>query len=680
MFELKPEKYKDLPFLMNTIKEQDDQFNKPRYSFFLGAGCSVSSNIPSAKGVIEILQKYAFVEQHKDGHVIDKGSKYIHSKYLEEVNKFVDENKNDFNVYIQNKEREFKASISKDELVDRIPQNIIAAIKDNENIDGDMLKDKLFDTFSDKIYNDTLYSKWFEEYSEDPRVRQRLIESIIEEQHIRGEYILFANLIAHGLIHNIFTSNFDDLIYETLITYVNKKAKVYSHNEIAKYISIGGSKPTIIKLHGDYLYESIKNLLNETKELENNMKEKFQESLKYFDLIVVGYGGADVSIMSVLEDLKSERPFRLIWCGRNPDSLNWRAINLINYTQNSFFIQIDSFSELVLKLWNTFNVPIVNLTEIATEKQKELDNYIAEFDRSLQTDLKISDEEKEVFKKSLKANEYLRLAYDEQNQDNKIKLYTEGIKFYPNDSALYNDRGVAFAHIGEQKKAIKDFTEAINLRKSDEYLYLYLANRATSYPWLEKYTEALDDIDKALILNPQHASAWSTKGLILYNQKKGVDKNTILSYLNKAVEINPNDPGAYADRGFYYMDIGEYELAKIDFDKSEPLQVNKYKKSNLYNNLAVLNRKLGDIGKAKQYIKKARELNPRHPLIDGTSALIYADQGLKKKFYKQLEIALKNGCPAWRYLDDPGFNRYRETPKLKALIKKYKDKFDAENN
>lgn len=678
MFKLNTEKIKPLSFLLSTITEQDEQFKTPKYSFFLGSGCSISSNIPAAKGVIKICQKFSFVENHPEGYLIDKKLKNNHSRYCEEVNKFISPKNGEFVSFINSKEKHFKDSIGKKELINRIPNNLIAKLKDEESLSEDAFINKVYSLFIDKIHFDNLYSKWFEEYSQDPRTRQQLIEGIVEEQKVAGEYILFANLIAHGLIHNIFTTNFDDLIFESLITYVNKKARVYAHNEIAKYISIGSNKPNIIKLHGDYLYENIKNVLDETTELEKNMKYKFKEALKYLDLIVVGYGGADVSIMSLLEELKHERPFRLLWCGKELDNLNWRVINLINNTQNSFFLHLDSFSTLVLKLWNTFNVPLNNIIESATEKQKELKDYVAKYTVSVQENARIPKEEQEAFANSIKASEYLRLAYEEKDQDEKIRLYTEGINFYPNEVALYNDRGVAFASINKHRKAIRDFTIAIESNKAPNFEHLYLTNRAISYITNNEYQKAMDDLDKAISIKPTHGLAWANKGSALY--KMGGANKDVLTFLNKAIDVTPNEADVYSNRGYFYLENKNYDLAEKDFKKAEELQPKYHNKANLYNNFAVLYRRLKKFDKAKQFINKARQFNPKLPLIDGTLSLIYADQGDTDNFFKYLTIALKNRCPAWNYLDDYGFDKYRENKQLKKLIKKYKAKYIAEDN
>ena len=97
----------------------------------------------------------------------------------------------------------------------------------------------------------------------------------------------------------------------------------------------------------------------------------------------------------------------------------------------------------------------------------------------------------------------------------------------------------------------------------------------------------------------------------------------------------------------------------------------------LYNNFAVLYRRKKEFDKAVKYLEKAREENPDFPNIDGTLALIYADKGERENFYKHLLIALEKGCPAWNYINDPGFDKFREEEKLNKLLESYKKKYAA---
>ena len=90
--------------------------------------------------------------------------------------------------------------------------------------------------------------------------------------------------------------------------------------------------------------------------------------------------------------------------------------------------------------------------------------------------------------------------------------------------------------------------------------------------------------------------------------------------------------------------------------------------------MAVLFRRMKKYNKAIEYLNKARAISPEFANIDGTLALIYADQGDDDNFYKYLKIALEKGCKAWDYLHDSGFDKYRDSDRFKRLIEPFKNK------
>ena len=100
-------------------------------------------------------------------------------------------------------------------------------------------------------------------------------------------------------------------------------------------------------------------------------------------------------------------------------------------------------------------------------------------------------------------------------------------------------------------------------------------------------------------------------------------------------------------------------------------------KALLYNNMAVLYRRLKQFDTAIEFIDKAKSFNPNFPNLDGTLALIYSDKGNDEKFYEHLKIALERGCQAWNYLSDPGFEKHRDSKRLKMLIEPYKKRYFA---
>jgi len=384
---IRKEKIKGLDYLLNKFQETHLEFNSlPKCSFLLGSGCSRSSGISTGTEVIDKLRKLWFLTNFNNGNSY-------------KINEFeIDEEK------FESIENEFqKAYLEQETLLFEKLSESLNKIKDNQpNYFKKLLTDINEDDLKKNIFEDQLYGFWFESFSENPRERQKLIETLIDNKEPSGAYLLLAHLIANKKITNVFTTNFDDLLYDCLIRYTEVKPKVYSHNEVAQYINTLSLRPNIIKLHGDFLFENIKNIELETSHLWSNMENKLEESLKNFDLIVVGYNGADDSVMNSLAKLKSNH-YGLIWCGRNPENLNWRVKEFINNTPNSYFVEIESFELLVFKLFNIYvnEIELPDFITNAEKKKNEFNAFISDFAIELTESENIDSETKEDIKTSL---------------------------------------------------------------------------------------------------------------------------------------------------------------------------------------------------------------------------------------------------------------------------------------
>jgi NAD-dependent SIR2 family protein deacetylase len=384
---IRKEKIKGIDYLLNRFQEKHLEFNSlPKCSFLLGAGCSRSSGIPTGNEIIDRLRKLWFLTNFKNSN------EYKSDEFEIDEEKFEILEDEFQNAYLEH-ETILLSNVNKslENLKQKQPtylKNILSEIKEEK------LKKNLFE--------DQLYGFWFESFSENPKERQKLIETLIDNKEPSGAYLLLAHLIANQKIKNVFTTNFDDLLYDSLIRYTDTKPKVYSHNEVAQYINTLGKRSNIIKLHGDFLFENIKNTEPETSSLWTNMEAKLEESLKNFDLIVIGYNGADASVMNSLAKLKTNH-YGLIWCGRNPENLNWRVSEFINNTPNSYFVEIDTFELLVFQLYNIFDEEIDSPDFItsAEKKKKEFNNYISDFANELSESESIDKETKETIQTSL---------------------------------------------------------------------------------------------------------------------------------------------------------------------------------------------------------------------------------------------------------------------------------------
>ncbi len=267
----------------------------------------------------------------------------------------------------------------------------------------------------------------------------------------------------------------------------------------------------------------------------------------------------------------------------------------------------------------------------------------------------------------IRVDNFFNLAFSSSDPRIQIELYKNVLKLDPANKHAMNNMAVGYNNLNDPKNAIIHLEKAINI--DSNYFQAY-ANRAQAYNLLDEYKKAFDDADKAIKIESKFEYAYSVKGNILTKLGQHEEAEIVL---NKAVEMSPNSPEAHFNLAFFYEEQGEYDKSMENYLKAEEL--NYPNKAMLYNNIAVVFRRLKEFNKAIEFIDKAKQFNPNYPNIDGTLALIYADQGDDRLFYKNLKIALEKGCPAWNYLSDNGFDKYRKTNKLKTLIEHYKEKY-----
>jgi hypothetical protein len=197
------------------------------------------------------------------------------------------------------------------------------------------------------------YSQLFELVYDQPSQRRAFIENVVKGGRPSWGYAYLTSLIEGSVINTVFTTNFDDLINEACFQFgMQLRPLVCAHDSAVNSIRLMSERPKIVKLHGDFLYDSIKNTSSELSNLETNMRDKFMEFAREFGMIVVGYSGCDKSVMDVLSVLaRSQNCFRngVYWCVRPGTAPGSRLRQLLR-NDRIYWLEIDGFDELMAGL------------------------------------------------------------------------------------------------------------------------------------------------------------------------------------------------------------------------------------------------------------------------------------------------------------------------------------------
>jgi Bacterial SH3 domain. len=120
--------------------------------------------------------------------------------------------------------------------------------------------------------------------------------------------------------------------------------------------------------------------------------------------------------------------------------------------------------------------------------------------------------------------------------DQLIRDYTRSIKFNPEDSHAYRERGIAEYERDDWDRAMPDLDRAIELDPKDDRAYW---KRGSVHGEKAEYDAAVKDIQKAIEVNGRHAAAYyiDLGTWQLYNRKP---RETIAASL-KALELTPQN-------------------------------------------------------------------------------------------------------------------------------------------
>lgn len=192
------------------------------------------------------------------------------------------------------------------------------------------------------------YATLFEKLFDQPSQRREYVEDAIKSASPSWGYIYLVNLLRHNVFNTVITTNFDDLINEACYLFTSEvRPIVCAHDSSIKSIRITSKRPKIIKIHGDFLFDNIKNTVKELESLEENTKEKLKQYASEYGMIVVGYAGHDRSVVDVLNTLLRQEhnfPHGIYWCIKKGATISKTVEDLRRFPK-FHVVEIDGFDE-----------------------------------------------------------------------------------------------------------------------------------------------------------------------------------------------------------------------------------------------------------------------------------------------------------------------------------------------
>lgn len=201
---------------------------------------------------------------------------------------------------------------------------------------------------------------------------------------------------------------------------------------------------------------------------------------------------------------------------------------------------------------------------------------------------------------------------------NSYTLWDDVIKKYPKCSVAYINRGNAYVMDEKYKQAINDYNKAILIEPSAVDAYI---DRAIVKSIQKDITGAIEDYNKAIFIGPADDKMYSERALLKLEMQ---NITGAIEDFSNAIKINPTIEKYYNQRGIAYGMAGKYLESIVDFTKAIELNADY---ADAYSNRGYAEMNLLQNDKAIKDLTSAIEKNP-------SEARSYYIRGLA---YKQME-------------------------------------------
>ena len=202
------------------------------------------------------------------------------------------------------------------------------------------------------------YASFFEATYPSPVDRQSFIQQFLTGRGPSYGHFVLAQLMNVDKARVVWTTNFDKLVEDAA-------AKTFGGTSRLTVADLGEPQkadaalsreqwPLLVKIHGDFHSERLKNTTHELQSQDEQMRHAFASACQRYGLAIAGYSGRDSSVMDVVEQaINSGKGFHdgLFWFKREGSSPFPRTGRLISLAREqgieAYFIDVPTFDELL---------------------------------------------------------------------------------------------------------------------------------------------------------------------------------------------------------------------------------------------------------------------------------------------------------------------------------------------
>jgi len=183
--------------------------------------------------------------------------------------------------------------------------------------------------------------------------RRSFFQTFVKRAVPHVGYQLIAILARSKRLGTVWTTNFDGLAARACAA-ANVPISEVGIDTLHRFVTTASDDVCrVVSMHGDYRYDDLKNTSEELQKQEAEICEELVRELPNRDLIVLGYSGRDLSVMSALSDCYSKPGVgQLYWCGFSAD-IDPAVEQLIRTARSAgheaFYVPSDGFDDVLTR-------------------------------------------------------------------------------------------------------------------------------------------------------------------------------------------------------------------------------------------------------------------------------------------------------------------------------------------
>jgi len=202
------------------------------------------------------------------------------------------------------------------------------------------------------------YAEFFEAAYPAAADRRRILEEVVVSARPAYGQLALAALMLDGVAPAVWTTNFDRTIEDAVSALAGTTTALTTADlaepRIATRALAESAFPLLVKLHGDFQSENLKNTTGELQAQDGELREVLVVACQRFGLVVAGYSGRDASVMEALNDaVERADAFSagLYWVHRESDPPQGAPANLLERAAAKGipvgWVQANTFDELM---------------------------------------------------------------------------------------------------------------------------------------------------------------------------------------------------------------------------------------------------------------------------------------------------------------------------------------------